>query len=200
MKKLVTPEIQELRRLADDAEARSAAKWAGAAIAAEYGIKGMADPAYIANVIEAELVRHESAAPGAAPIIEREWKRKDPFTGLSSQEYLDYVAESGASPAAQSAAIRIVGSYSTVIARATGSGEPGAYGDAVATIAEAIQEYLDIPEQPPEVTAALDAINAHRRSLGMSPLDPVSAGWTAEDVVAEAERIVRLPNLGRLMP
>lgn len=39
------------------------------------------------------------------------------------------------------------------------------------------------------VRADLAVINAHRRSLGMRPLDPVAAGWTDEDVRIEAEAL-----------
>lgn len=35
----------------------------------------------------------------------------------------------------------------------------------------------------------LAEINAHRRRLGMRPLDPAAAGWTADDVRLEARRI-----------
>jgi hypothetical protein len=35
-------------------------------------------------------------------------------------------------------------------------------------------------------------INAHRRKLGMRPLDPWSTGWTSDDVRQEAERIRQL--------
>lgn len=35
----------------------------------------------------------------------------------------------------------------------------------------------------------LALINRHRRSLGMQPLDPVAAGWTAEDVRIEADAL-----------
>lgn len=48
-----------------------------------------------------------------------------------------------------------------------------------------------------DVASALARINTHRRSLAMSPLDPASVGWTDQDVLDEAERIVRLPNMAR---
>lgn len=46
------------------------------------------------------------------------------------------------------------------------------------------------------VTRALDVINRHRRGLGMSLLDPAAAGWSEQDVLLEAERVARFPNLG----
>lgn len=48
------------------------------------------------------------------------------------------------------------------------------------------------------VSDQLARINAHRTRLGLSPLDPIAAGWTDEDVTQEDERIARLPNLGLL--
>lgn len=68
------------------------------------------------------------------------------------------------------------------------------------TAKQKIQEFLG--RLPVRVSAAapLDTINRHRRQLGMLPLDPRSAGWSAEDIQIEADRIVRLPNLGKLMP
>lgn len=193
----VNPEITELRRLAEDADARSAAKWAAASIAAAHGIRGSADPAYIANVIEYELGRFESHP---AALIEAEWKGTDTGTGLTSRELLDYAKESEASPGAQSAAIRIVRAYATAIGAQAGSSTPRTLGRSITDVAERIQHYLDIPEQPPEVTNALQRINAHRRTLGMSPLDPVRHGWSDEDVLLEADRIGRLSNLAGLMP
>lgn len=50
-----------------------------------------------------------------------------------------------------------------------------------------------------DVSEALAFVNRHRRAMGMSPLDPAQAGWSAQDVLLEAERVHRLPNLG-LMP
>lgn len=46
---------------------------------------------------------------------------------------------------------------------------------------------------PPVASAELDAVNRHRRHLGLAPLDPQAAGWSEEDVRVEAERI-RAPN------
>jgi len=44
------------------------------------------------------------------------------------------------------------------------------------------------------VDEALEAINRHRQSLWMEPLDPVASGWTDEDVIQRASEIERLPN------
>lgn len=44
--------------------------------------------------------------------------------------------------------------------------------------------------------ADLQTINLHRRAIGQPPLDPVAAGWSAEDVELEARRIAALPNPG----
>lgn len=49
-------------------------------------------------------------------------------------------------------------------------------------------------ESANEVQQALERINEHRRQIGQRPLDPAAAGWSDEDVLLEAERIVRLPN------
>lgn len=45
-----------------------------------------------------------------------------------------------------------------------------------------------------DVAQALASINRHRVTIGMSPLDPVAADWTDEDILIEAERLQRLPN------
>jgi hypothetical protein len=45
-----------------------------------------------------------------------------------------------------------------------------------------------------DVSASLSQINRHRALIGMRPLDPVSAGWTQQDVLLEAQRISRLSN------
>lgn len=189
--------VRDLRRQADDADARSAAKWAAASTAAAHDIRGLSDPAYIANVIEAELRRFEKDP--AAPLIERPWKGPDPATTLHEDEAEDWAEQADATAAAMAAAIRIVRTYSTAIAIAAQSDSVGTFGRSIVDIAERIQHYLDIPEQPPELAAALQAINAHRRALGMSPLDPQSSGWTDEDLLIEGERIARLANLGRLL-
>lgn len=194
MSDVVNPEIQELRRLAEDADARSAAKWAAASIAWAHDIKGSCDPAYIANVIEGDLRRFEGDPD--APLVERPWRGLDAITGWGMDDFVDWAEEAEASQAARSAAIGIVRAYGGHY-RGDSAHE---FRKHVVDVAERIQQYLDIPEQPPEVTEALAAINVHRRVLGMSPLDPERAGWSDEDVVIEAERVARLPNLGRLMP
>lgn len=197
MKELVNPEIKELRRLADDADARSAAKWAGAGVAYAYDFRGISDPAYVANIIEAEIVRHQ-ASP-SAPLVERPWSGDDLSTGMTFDEFAHYANAADASSAARSAAIRVVRSYARAIAAAEDEEISTAAGPAVTAIAERIEDYLAIPTSDSAATK-LEAINRHRRKLGMQPLDPVGSGWSEEDVGREAERIERLPNLGRLMP
>lgn len=61
------------------------------------------------------------------------------------------------------------------------------------------------PREPQKIASggaqALDEINLHRRRLGQTPLDPASVGWSDQDVLDEAERVRRLPNVaGHLMP
>lgn len=46
----------------------------------------------------------------------------------------------------------------------------------------------------PDVSRELAEINAHRRALGMRPLDPAIAGWSDDDVVAEALRLRANPR------
>ena len=54
-----------------------------------------------------------------------------------------------------------------------------------------LQEVVPGPDvvSPATVSTALAKINAHRRALGISPLDPTAAGWTEEDVLLEARRL-----------
>lgn len=62
-----------------------------------------------------------------------------------------------------------------------------------------LTEGTDLAAQS-DVSDALKAINAHRRAIGMAPLDPTTAGWTHEDVLLEQKRIARLPNPLPLAP
>lgn len=57
-----------------------------------------------------------------------------------------------------------------------------------------IQEAAEPPVDP-FALIALDFINEHRRSIGQAPLDPVAAGWTHKDLVAEITRIRRLKGM-----
>lgn len=67
-------------------------------------------------------------------------------------------------------------------------------------VRQVLEKFLVRAAGAPAVDQALDVINVHRRQLGMSPLDPQAAGWSGEDVILEAQRVARLPNLGRLLP
>lgn len=80
------------------------------------------------------------------------------------------------------------------------------YGDDAVDDEPEIFEYTDMVREFPylfrgsgtntgrDVTDELAQINAHRRSLGMAPLDPASAGWSDEDVVIEARRLRSNPR------
>lgn len=59
-----------------------------------------------------------------------------------------------------------------------------------------IDDFGSVATPPPtsDVEVALAAINRHRAAIGMHPLDPVSSGWTGDDVLLEADRVARLPN------
>lgn len=53
------------------------------------------------------------------------------------------------------------------------------------------------PEDEPasqSIAEDLAALNAHRRQIGMAPLDPAAAGWTDEDVRIEAQRLRGNPD------
>lgn len=64
-----------------------------------------------------------------------------------------------------------------------------------------VEARVNVLGRRPDYGQALDAIARHRRQIGVAPLDPVAAGWSEQDVIDEAERIRRLPNVaGRLMP
>ena len=60
----------------------------------------------------------------------------------------------------------------------------------------------DQPELVSQETAdAVARINAHRRRIGQSPLDPAAQGWTPKDVLVEEARVARLHNdHGHLLP
>lgn len=51
---------------------------------------------------------------------------------------------------------------------------------------------------PASINSDLAEINAHRRLIGMRPLDPAAAGWTDDDVRLEARRIRALNPAGLL--
>lgn len=192
----IDEDLKELRRLADDADASSEVKWAGAAIAQKYDIKGICDPAYIANVIAAEIERVK--ADPDADVVARHWPGKDSATGLTIDDFIDYAEDADASTAAKAAAIRIVGSYATSIGQWRGKHTPDVMGHSVIDIAELIETYVALggaPSEPVGPSGALETINRHRCRIGMGPLDPDAAGWTQEDVDLEAQRIARLnPN------
>lgn len=62
-------------------------------------------------------------------------------------------------------------------------------------LAEFLTELARASGPAVSVGAALAAINRHRSRLGMGPLDPSAAGWSNRDVLDEATRIERLPNV-----
>lgn len=79
-------------------------------------------------------------------------------------------------------------------------------GTAVWAVREAAKK-VGLPIPPPltsaaapsgQVARALAEIQAHRRGMGLRPLDPAASGWTEQDVLDEAERIRRLQNTGLL--
>lgn len=53
----------------------------------------------------------------------------------------------------------------------------------------------DDGEEFVEMVDALAAVNAHRRKIGMRPLDPDAAGWTTQDILDEHARIRTLNPL-----
>jgi hypothetical protein len=181
-------------RAAEAEDARPEAVRAAANIARAVKIGGRADPAYVANVIEDELRRFEDSPDD--PIIERPWIGTEPVTGMTVDELLsrtEFEPPPGTHPnhvnAARAATIRI--------ARAYGPSVGPHLPEFLATTPHMIVEQLTqgpADAYAADVEEALEAIQAHRRTLGMRPLDVRSAGWSNLDVLDEAQRIARLPN------
>jgi hypothetical protein len=187
---------------ADEAEsARSEARDAAASIARTWSLTGLSDPAYIANVIEAELERFEQDA--GAPLIQRPWTGGDPTVAdLLRYTSLDFPhwprgrhwsvrASEATKKGIRSAAIRIQGSYPLV--------DPNNPHSSVETtvveltmlivdsfIAARFAEPDPIAQTP--IPEDLDVVNSHRRQLGMKPLD-LADGWTTKEIADMAEKI-----------
>lgn len=176
------------------------AETAARSIVQRYNIRGSADPGYIAAVIDAEFDRIRLDMSESPPIIERPWKGTDSTTGLTYEEILDAVNAAHSGMGAKASSVRIVRSYATALQKSPIKN----LRQVLIDIAERIQrsfELTELGEQPLPATGARDAlerINVHRRELGMGPLDPVEAGWTHQDILAESRRIARLPNPTRL--
>lgn len=181
-------------RAAEAKDARPEAIKAAANIARAVKIGGRSDPAYVANVIEDELRRFEESPDD--PIVKRPWIGRDAVTGLTMDDLLAHTefeppvsAHAHHVKAARAATIRI--------ARAYGPSVGPHLPDFLASTPSMITEQLTSQAAPARVTeaeGALKTIQAHRRTLGMGPLDVHGAGWTEEDVLDEAQRIARLPN------
>jgi len=181
-------------RASEATEARPEAQEAAAMIARTVPIEGLSDPAYIANIIEDEMRRFEED-PGA-PIIESPWPGADSATGNTVKEMIEetkFKKGVGTEPfivkAARAATIRIARAYSpsvrTVLSEFLEWTPQG--------IAQSLTRET-WPARAADVEESLRQIQAHRRALGMRPLDAHAAGWTEEDVLDEAERIRILPN------
>ena len=50
----------------------------------------------------------------------------------------------------------------------------------------------DVRLRPSGVQEALEVINQHRRRVGQPELDPEEAGWSDQDILAEADRLRRV--------
>lgn len=181
-------------RAARGKRARPEAQKAAAQIARTVPLEGHVDPAYVAHVIQAKLDRFEKDPD--APIMEKSGSGKDPMTGMTWDELLEgtqFKPTAGTDPilvkVARAAAIRIAQAY-------VGSIQPEST-DFLEWAPGVIVEHLTQETWQPrvaQVEESLRQIQAHRRTLGMGPLDTAAAGWTEEDVFDEAQRIARLPN------
>lgn len=63
-------------------------------------------------------------------------------------------------------------------------------------------EYLDVLDKPPAPKQvgpeeALKGINGYRAKKGRQPLDPIRAGWEADDLIAEYERLIEEGSISR---
>lgn len=190
--------------------ARPGAQRAAAEIARTIPIEGLSDPAYIANIIEETLRRfeHDPNAPliGGPPTAARDWWRgkKDIYTGWLHEDLIDATeidppagADAATVSAARAATLRIASSYATAI-------KPQ-LSEFLEWAPYRIAEHVTAPTRHgriADVERALREIQAHRRVIGMRPLDPHAAGWSEEDVILEAERIrslnPRTPNVAKL--
>lgn len=175
------------QRAAEAEYARPEAQEAAARVARGVPLDGAEAPAYLAHAIEVSIAHPE--------ILQRAGQGVDDVTGKTWTELINattFVPPAGADAdviaGARAAAIRIARAYQTYIGDIDEFLEWAPY-----TIAEALTQ-PHYHARVSEVEAALRGIQAHRRLLGMSPLDTQAAGWTEEDVIMEADRIQRLSN------
>jgi hypothetical protein len=163
-------------------DARPEAVRAAQTIVKDYGITGLVDPEYIANLIENELKRFEGEPD--APLIEPPFQGPDVISGLTMDELTDAAKKAIVRPAAQAAAIRVVRAYGSSV-----GDHPNERYAAVINLARSIEQDLKTIPPPSPAATALAQINRHRRSIGQAPLDPVAADWSEQDILAEARRL-----------
>lgn len=104
------------------------------------------------------------------------------------------------SRASRAAAIRIANEYFELLTQSHRVFSPSpkeAIGDFLSVVPGRIAEYFSrstAHARVADVETAMREIQAHRRALGMPPLDAHAAGWTEDDVLLEADRLRRLSN------
>jgi hypothetical protein len=168
-------------------------------------LRDISDPDYLGNVIEASVQRVEEDPN--SPMVERQWSGRDPLTHLTYGEMEQAINRArsrmvGVDPvtakAAGAAAISVARSFSHQIRGQSNIPEgldPIYFFLEIATERIAQQLSRDTSQSRiADVERALAQIQAHRRALGMRPLDVHATGWTEEDVLLEAQRLGRLSN------
>lgn len=162
--------------------ARPEALRAAKTVVTDYGIRGIVDPDYIANVIEAELLRFEQEPD--AELIPWHFRGTDVASGLTMDQLISAANAAAVSQAARASAIDVVRSYGSSV----GNDTKERYA-AVTNIARSIERDLVTISPPARAASALARINRHRRAIGQAPLDPAGSGWTEEDVLIEERRL-----------
>lgn len=159
---------------------------------------GRGDRDYIANVTEAQLARFEKDSN--APLVERPFRGLDAITQISQKDLERYAgmnvlgwppASASVRPSARASAISIARAYGDAF-------QISQHPESIGLIAQMIE--LALRRQPPSgrvVQWALDVINEKRRQRHERPLDPVRAGWTDDDILAEAKRLQQNPRMSK---
>jgi len=204
------------QRAADAAESGASpeAQNAGARVARRFKIDGLSDPAYIANVVEAELGRSRDADKDPSQTqSDREflaWLRKEEnrrhlggrgkvpvgqIRGLTAEDAVqatgfELPAKVGPheARAARTAAIRLLVSYSTVLRAIPTGDDTGEDFDEAERLGDLVEEIAAAFAGPSgHVRAALQKIQTYRRHAGLPELD--TRDWTDDDILTEAGRL-----------
>lgn len=178
------------------------AQRAGARIARRFNLRGSADPAYIANIVQRELDRSKGASKTPAETSTHNdfsgWAldQKIPYERIRGLMRKDAVRATDVLPpgkvtphqarAARTAAALIFLAYDAAIRSVPTEDDTGDEFDEAERLGDLVELIAEGFSSGPR-DEALAKIQAYRRRAGLPALD--ASSWTDDDVVAEAERL-----------